>query len=165
MVKNSIPMNASSRNSHDENDQNTLLYQDTALLVELLQLSHEYFKRRSVISEEAFIAFLAGFIEWMEENCPENAIRPVDYHINALEFHRHMYENRWKHVPTLEPFFAAMAYFIQYGVESFRIQHYPQSYELFVHQLETLFNNEPIIQAGKEREAYLLLEQLRQKPL
>jgi hypothetical protein len=49
MAKNSIPMNDASRNYRDGNDQNTLLYQDTTLLVELLQLSHQYYKERSVL--------------------------------------------------------------------------------------------------------------------
>lgn len=165
MAKNSIPMNDASRNSRDANDQNTPLYQDTALLVKLLQLSHQYYKERSVLSEEAFIAFLKGFMEWIEDTCRENATLNIDYYINSFEFHRHGYENLWKHVPTLKPFFNAIAYLIQYGVETFRSQNYPKSYEAFVHQLEMLFNNDAIIQAGKQRTAYVLLEQLRQKPL
>jgi hypothetical protein len=164
MAKNSIPTNAFSRNSDDvKND--TLLYQDTALLTNLLQLSHQYYKERSVISEEALIAFLRGLIKWLETTCRENTTITVDYYLNSIEFHRYIHNNLWKQAPTLEPFFSAIAYLVQYGVESFRMQNYPEPYEKFLHQLELLFNNDAIINAGKQRTAYLLLEQLRQKPL
>jgi hypothetical protein len=165
MAKTSIPVNENSCNSYETIRKNTLLYQDTALLSELLQLSHQYYKNHSVIYEEAFMAFLQGFIEWLEDIFRENKALTLDYYINLLEFHKHLYKNHWKQITLLEPFFNAAAYLIQYGVEIFRMQNYPKSYESFLQQLEMIFDNDAIIQAKKQRTAYLLLEQLRQKPL
>lgn len=165
MIKNSIPTNESSRNSHDSKNQNTLLYKDKNLLTELIQLSHQHYKDQSPLSEEAFIAFLRGFIRWLETTCQTYKPMTIDDHIHSIEFHRHIYKNLWKRVPTLDSFFNATAYLMQYGVEIFRAQNYPTSYETFLNQLEILFNNDTIIKTGKQRTVYLLLEQLRQKPL
>jgi len=164
MAKNSIPMNDASRNFHNENEKNILLYQDTALLIELLQLSHQYYKARSVLSEEAFIAFLQELIEWLETTYQLNTAHIADYHIHSIEFYRYIYKGLWKYASTLEPFFNAIAYLIQYGIENFRAEGYPKSYETFLYKLELIFNNDQIIQSGKQRSAYLLLEQLRKKP-
>ena len=59
----------------------------------------------------------------------------------------------------------SIAALVKYAIESFRICHYPETYPAFLCQLELIFNNDAIIQAGKQRVTYLLVEQLRQKPL
>lgn len=152
----------------DSNNQNgskpALLYQDTALLAELFQLSHEYYQKRSLWDERAFIYFLKGFIEPIEAVCQQNPALSLDYYCDSTEFHRYLLNDFWQTAETLEPFFHAITCLVQHGVESFRVQGYPESYSTFLHQLGQIFENEVIIQSGKQRTAHLLLVQLRQKP-
>lgn len=155
--------------THDTHNQNlsneALLYQDTVLLTELLQLSYEYYQDDSVLYQESFIIFLRNFVEPIEAICKQNPTFPADYDMACIEFHRYMHEDFWRQAPTLEPLFNATARLVQYGVASFRLFDYPDPYRTVVEQLETIFNNSRIIQSDKQRIAALLIAQLRQKPL
>ena len=57
-----------------------------------------------------------------------------------------------------------MANLVRCAIESFRVLNYPKEYGAFLTLLENMFNNDTIIEHNKQREAYILLEQLRQKP-
>lgn len=141
-----------------------LLYQDTELLAELFQLSHQYYANRALLDEKSFIAFLSGFVESIEAICQENPSISEEYDTYLLQFSHGIEHQFWQHPLTAKALFNAIAALVQYGIESFRVCHFPETYPTFLHQLELMFNNDAIIQADKQRVAYLLVEQLRQKP-
>ena len=141
-----------------------MLYKNTLLLTELFQLTHQYYAKLSLLDEQAFIGFLQIFVEFIEAICKENTNILANYSDYLLQFSYGIENYFWKNPTTIKPFFNAIACLTQYAIESFCIFGYPESYTTFLHHLELIFNNEGIIHAGKQRQAYLLLEQLRQKP-
>ena len=143
------------------NNRNTsnpkLFYQDTNLLAELFQLSHQYYAKQSILNEQSFIAFLEEFVESIEPICKENTKISSDYETYLLQFSHGIENQFWQQPITAKAFFHALASLVRYAVESFRVCHYPETYPTFLHQLELIFNNDAIIQAGKQRVAYLLV--------
>lgn len=150
------------------NNRNTshpkLFYQDTDLLAELFQLSHQYYGKQSILNEQSFIAFLEEFVESIEPICKENAKLSSDYETYLLQFSYGIENQFWQHTTTAKAFFHVIAALVKYAIESFRTKNYPETYLAFLCQLELIFNKDAIIQAGKQRVTYLLVEQLRQKP-
>src|SRR5476649_396188 len=142
----------------------SLFYQDTAGLVELFQLSHHYYTKLPLVEEQAFIRFLHLLIDDIEAICQQNVQVSPDYAMYHLQFTHGIENHFWQNSTTAHPFLHAVACLVQCGIDSFRIGGYPQTYSPFLEKLESLFNNHTLISAGKQRHAYLLLEQLRQKP-
>lgn len=142
----------------------TLLYQDTACLTDLLQLSHQSYAKQSFLDEQAFVGFLRVLVQSIEAICEKNPQGSPDYDTYHLQFTHGIEQTFWQDALTAQPFFHAIACLVQCGIESFRVCQYPEGYISFLYNLELVFTNESVITAGKQRTAYLLLEQLRQKP-
>ena len=110
----------------------TLFYQDTDLVVELLQLSHQQYAKQGRLDEQSFMAFLEEFLESIEKICEKNKDMPVDYYLALIEFHRYMKNHAWQCTDTLVPLFHVVACLVQYAVESFYRCYYPAAGGVFV---------------------------------
>jgi carbon storage regulator len=86
------------------------------------------------------------------------------YATHRSTFDGYIEQNAWQRADTLAPFFHSVVQLVQCAIESFRACHYSEGYMKFLYDLELIFNNESVMTAGKQRKAYVLLEQLRQKP-
>ncbi len=92
------------------------------------------------MNEQSFIAFLTSLVESIEPICKENAKLSSDYDTYHLQFSHGIENNFWQHARTAKAFFHAIAALVKYAIESFRICHYPETYQAFLHQLELIFN-------------------------
>lgn len=151
---------------NSENSTNSLLYQDIPRLAELLKLCYEEYAKRPNIEALAFVAVLKSLVkEYIEPICQKNPPCHAAYQIYRDQLTQYEDGDLKQHSSSiLEALAFGMANLVRCAIDSFRALNYPESYRPFLALLEDIFNNDTIIQHGKQCDAYILLEQLRQKP-
>jgi hypothetical protein len=148
------------------NAKNTeLLYQNTPLLAQLLKLSYEDYAKRANLDTKAFIVGIQELVtKIIEPVCQQN---PNDsrHYLAYVELFNQCGQGDFIKYPTaLELIVFAITRLVQYAIESFRALDYCGDYNRFLDLLESIFNNDTIIQHNQHRNVLLLMEQLRQKP-
>lgn len=162
MAKQSLTGIKDVNNSHHPRSQ--FLYQNAALLVDLFTASYQDYAEKGLAAQHIFVDFLNVFVETIENSCLQTVNVSRDYSLHRKLFHYVFLHQTWQREEAVAPFLNAVAYLTKYGVESFRDRGYPESYGLFLHQLEMLLDNQGIIESGKHDSVALLLAELRQKP-
>lgn len=140
----------------------TFFYQDTPRLTELFLLAYQYHYWQPETEAMMFIEKLRQLVGLGYKICRPYPQRRSAYNLYRHQFLHYDHGDFRRHFTLIETFTCSMAKMVQWAIQSYQAQGYPESYETYLQVLEETFKNEKILWISKQEDAYRLLEELRQ---